>query len=131
MTGSYINAVEWTLSGFLTFSITGSTPELCNRKSWEFNKGVKVFLTAFLSLTGFGPLSRRLGLVHKLQIVGVGMQHIAYCLGFRALGFWPPAPCHRNIANLVNNTDTSAMSVIQYAVGILKAPLQWEGTVGS
>lgn len=27
---------------------------------------------------------------------------------------------HRNIANLVNNTDTSAMSVIQYAVGILK-----------
>eukprot|EP00434_Breviolum_minutum_P010889 symbB.v1.2.009601.t1/scaffold613.1/size180894/9 len=27
---------------------------------------------------------------------------------------------HRNIANLVNNVDTSAMSVIQYAVGILK-----------
>ena len=29
----------------------------------------------------------------------------------------------RNIANLVNNVDTSAMSVIQYAVGILQAPL--------
>lgn len=27
---------------------------------------------------------------------------------------------HRNIANLVNNVDTSAMSVIQYAVGILQ-----------
>ena len=27
----------------------------------------------------------------------------------------------RNIANLVNNVDTSAMSVIQYAVGILQA----------
>ena len=31
--------------------------------------------------------------------------------------------CARNIANLVNNVDTSAMSVIQYAVGILQAPL--------
>ena len=32
--------------------------------------------------------------------------------------------CARNIANLVNNVDTSAMSVIQYAVGILQAPWQ-------
>ncbi|OLQ12095.1 hypothetical protein AK812_SmicGene4058 [Symbiodinium microadriaticum] len=32
----------------------------------------------------------------------------------------PTVPMDRNIANLVNNTDTSAMSVIQYAVGILK-----------
>ena len=48
-----------------------------------------------------------------------GFQNLRGLRWFRA----SCSPDRRNIANLVNNTDTSAMSVIQYAVGILKARL--------
>ena len=37
---------------------------------------------------------------------------------YKAFGFL--LIVHRNIANLVVNTDLSAMSVINYAVGVLK-----------
>ena len=34
---------------------------------------------------------------------------------------------HRNIANMVNTVDVSAMSVIQYAIGVLKVRCRREG----